>query len=192
MSLKTNGWEIVPNLVDVSDPHFGEYYKRRAQFAQPIFNGQVNDDKRRERNVRLRPQDLVCVKAMVERLMPCLKVSNAVLLRSLAGCSAQKLHYDFDPEALAHLSLVPHGLLIAIEPEGAQLDIGEQRVAIHIPQGGGLVFRGDLLHAGAAYAARNDRIHVYLDSSEFQRQKDRTCSRVARRLPMNKKKIKCN
>ena len=164
-------------MIDISPTKhadFLNYYKRRAKFAQPIFNGKVNDNKRRERNIRLRSEDMICVESLVNRLVPGLKIANAVLLRSMAGCSAQKLHFDFEPEALALLTLVPHGLLIAIEPEGASLEIGKNRERVSIPQGGAILFRGDLLHAGAAYSALNDRIHVYLDSNEFSRQKDRT------------------
>ena len=88
-------------------------------------------------------------------------IGKAVVLHSFAGCRAQPLHCDYDPDAQRALRKKPLGVLVAIE-EGTALQLGERLVSLH--SGDMLVFEGDQLHAGAAYDVDNTRIHVYVDS----------------------------
>jgi len=45
---------------------------------------------------------------------------------------------------------------------------------IRLNRGDALVFRGDLVHGGAAFDTFNARLHVYLDNNKGQREPNRT------------------
>ena len=55
-----------------------------------------------------------------------------------------------------------------------------------MPPGSLLLFRGDTVHAGAAYAADNVRLHVYLDYPGFSPDKNMTGALVDMELPDGK------
>ena len=108
-------------------------------------------------------------------------------LVSLAGCTEQPPHYDFNPASLegATPGLVPLSLIVATEA-GTSLvallrDDGTPR-QVCIAAGDGMLFRGDSVHAGSAYHEHNFRIHAYLDTPEFPANAAKTfLSRSARR-----------
>jgi len=95
-----------------------------------------------------------------------------VMLESLPGCKQQRPpHWDFDQPLLADMDddEIPLSVVVALEagtsfhiyPPGQALD--GDGVVISMNAGDMLIFRGDLLHAGAGYAVRNRRLHLYLD-----------------------------
>ena len=109
-----------------------------------------------------------------------------VVLHSEPGCQSQQPHTDYDPEKvkLAERNngscAVPLGVICAIEPgtmlvayPGSHLS-GQQSVSqglglpqiVHFEAGDLVLFRGDFVHAGAAYSSYgpgNVRLHAYLD-----------------------------
>jgi hypothetical protein len=134
-----------------------------------------------------------------ERNFPKLIPSNMVILTSKPGCSEQLPHCDYEPTyefAKASDAEIPLGCLIAIEdntklviwPYSIKLScmplhLSDEWIKVNGPiaktevilqRGDVLVFRGDLIHAGAAYQTNNTRIHVFLDSPVVERQKNRT------------------
>ena len=60
----------------------------------------------------------------------------------------------------------PLGVLVALQDE-TRLDTPQGVIAME--QGDVLVFDGDVVHAGAAYAQDNTRVHLYLDATEVPR-----------------------
>jgi hypothetical protein len=104
---------------------------------------------------------------------------DMVLLRSVNGCSAQRAHTDYTMEEMSKVrdDFVPLGCVIALmddtyfdvwpgaircyeaPPEGTTFE----HVRLKLKAGDMLVFRGDLVHGGAAYSKENVRIHTYLD-----------------------------
>lgn len=130
---------------------------------------------------------------------PDLIPNDMVILTSRPGCQQQLPHCDYEPTyefATTSDAQVPLGCLVAVEP-GTKLCVWPNsiRLSILAPElltkwleehgpidmkiielrpGDVLVFRGDLIHAGAEYTQGNNRVHMYLDSPVVERQKNRT------------------
>ena len=68
---------------------------------------------------------------------------------------------DDDEIPLSVVVALEAGTSFHIYPPGQALD--GDGVVISMNAGDMLIFRGDLLHAGAGYAVRNRRLHLYLD-----------------------------
>lgn len=96
--------------------------------------------------------------------------SDVMALRSLPGCDRQPWHWDFNPDNLAGMSdeQMPLSCVVALQDStrfhfksnGCRNEDGE---TVTIEAGDLLIFRGDMLHAGAAYEEENWRLHMYLD-----------------------------
>jgi len=98
----------------------------------------------------------------------------------MPGCAEQTPHTDYEPSAeLLQLrdDRVPLSIVVAVEDGGKLLAwpgaFGQEyhrrqnfvaRKDITLNAGDAVVFRGDLVHAGAAYDCENIRLHVYCDS----------------------------
>ena len=107
---------------------------------------------------------------------------HCVVLRSFAGCAEQYPHLDYDPDRLRLQNAgdaLPIGALLALQdntrfvvfPRGS----GEpRRVLLELGAGDLLLFRGDLVHAGAAYEQCNVRIHCYVLREGHPLPKDQT------------------
>jgi len=103
------------------------------------------------------------------------RINSRVVLYSKAGCKQQRAHADFIPEDMSFdLKNNPIGCLVAIYPNtrfcvwqgmfGLQTWSQAQTVStIHLQTGDILFFRGDLVHAGAAYSSDHFRLHMVLD-----------------------------
>jgi len=86
-------------------------------------------------------------------------------------CQRQQWHFDYDPDAVRAAKTKPLGVLVALE-DGTRF---ETRAKTHtLSRGDVLVFRGDLMHAGAAYDRENTRMHLYLDVPAVKRQRNST------------------
>lgn len=124
-------------------------------------------------------------------------VENMVIITSEPGCKRQVAHCDYEPTAqLANCpeKYFPCGLLVAVErhtkivgwPNTIRLSTMQRDYAeeiarepfeafvVHLDPGDVLVFRGDLIHAGAEYESHNCRIHAYLDTPCVSRKGNRT------------------
>ena len=74
----------------------------------------------------------------------------------------------------AHAGAAPAGDAIAAAMDGEP--DAEDAVLVDIPVGAVLVWRGDLVHAGAGYAVDHIRIHAYVDPppSIYERPRGKT------------------
>ena len=108
--------------------------------------------------------------------------SDAMALRSLAGCGRQPWHWDFNKDELGSVpdDEMPLSCVVALQcntrfhlkPDGCR---DEDGVIVAMDAGDLLIFRGDMLHAGAAYEEENWRLHIYLD---IARDEEEFCERV--------------
>jgi hypothetical protein len=189
--METYGYLILPqflnpkNLLKTLEP-----YRKRTQY---IFNGEENDHKRRQ--VSISPHD---VKEFRDELLtlPFLTSSHCldyfVLLRSLPGCTRQLAHTDYIPDEelltcsseerplLCVLALEDKTKLVVwpgshkvIHGRGRSMTPIEPKV-VWLAAGDAIVFRGDLVHAGAEYETENMRLHCYIDSKAVNRHPNRT------------------
>lgn len=114
------------------------------------------------------------------------------LLWSKEGCQRQLPHADYSYSVLQEARR-DHGMTESTPPLSAVLALQDctldiwpgalilkkkdplkapvERKLVQLKQGQLLIFRGDLIHAGSAYASSNFRLHFYLDYPG--------CSRVA-------------
>lgn len=98
-------------------------------------------------------------------------MSNPVVLHSSAMCEQQQWHYDYNPDVTRTLRVKPLGVILALQ-DGTKF---ETLTRTHeLSRGDILVFRGDVLHAGAAYEKENTRVHTYLDVPNVKRARNRT------------------
>jgi ectoine hydroxylase-related dioxygenase (phytanoyl-CoA dioxygenase family) len=122
------------------------------------------------------------------------KATDLVILESLPGCQIQSAHTDYIPDAalletgddsvplLAVVSLEPATTLEVWPTSHRLIRRGRltrvtrkvTRHTVELASGDVIVFRGDLVHAGSPYAARNIRIHAYLDHPTVPRPPNRT------------------
>lgn len=189
--METDGYLILPQFLDPTQTKKAvEPYKTRAQY---IFNGEENDHKRRQVNVHTSD-----VKEFREELLnlPFLTrfhcLDYFVLLRSLPGCTRQFAHTDYIPdEELLSCTVEERPLLCVfaledktklvvwpgshkvIHGRGRSLKPIEPKV-VWLDAGDAIVFRGDLVHAGAEYDTENIRLHCYIDSKAVNRYPNRT------------------
>ncbi len=169
-----------------------------------IFNNKKRggDKKRLQLHVPIKDQDNAFCQMLfqfLKRNYPNHTANTMVHLISDDGCSQQVAHADYEPTiefARSSDAMVPLGCLVAISP-GTKLVVWPESIRLsymsdalrndfiseHGPissqeiclePGDILIFRGDLIHAGAAYDKLNVRIHVYLDSPDVSRMPNRT------------------
>lgn len=133
-----------------------------------------------------------------------LRRSPFVALHAAPGCQAQHAHADYPPTGDAArargvlLALEPQTTL-DVWPRSCHLDLELQdsatvvrgirdgssvadfpcafplrRHQVHLSAGDVVVFRGDLVHAGSAYARSNVRMHCYMDAPGVARPENKT------------------
>lgn len=135
------------------------------------------------------------VQSFVRKHYPHHVPNSMVVLTSMSLCQSQLAQCDYEPSvefAKTSDDNIPLGCLIALE-SGTKLKVWPKSIRLstmneyirsdYIEEYGGpikpievtlnpgdaLVFRGDLVHAGAAYAQKNNRVHLYLDSPDVPR-----------------------
>ena len=189
--MDTDGYLLLPHFLDPTSLLKSlEPYRMKTQY---IFNGAENDHKRRQVNVHA-----MDVQEFRDELLnlPFLTryhcLDYFVLLRSLPGCERQLAHTDYIPdEELLTCSSEDRPLLcvLALEdktklvvwPGSHKIINGRGRTMapiqpkiLWLDSGDAVVFRGDLVHAGAEYATENMRLHCYIDSKAVNRHPNRT------------------
>jgi hypothetical protein len=189
--MDTDGYLVFPKLVNpTSFSKSLEPYRKKTEY---IFNGSENDHKRKQVTI---PGSLVKQFREAILKLPLLtkhhSVDHFVLLRSLPGCQRQLAHTDYVPDDEFLQSLPeerPLLCVLALEEKtklvvwprsqkvicgrGRSLDPIHPRV-VWLEPGDALVFRGDLVHAGAEYESENIRLHCYIDSQTVKRYANRT------------------
>ena len=190
--METEGYLVLPGFVDPTRLLKAiEPYRTRTEY---IFNAPGSNDQKR-RQVALSPSTVEELRTEVLSL-PFLSdahhVEDFVLLRSLPGCKRHAAHTDYIPDR-SLLQCEPRKLpllvLVALEdqtklvvwPGSHKVVQGRGRAlqpiepkTILLTRGDALVFRADLVHAGAEYETENLRIHCYIDSDLVKRNPNRT------------------
>ena len=154
-----------------------------ARNAEKIFNP---DEKRRQQQV---PAAQPAAAAMHEALRRAGELKGREeggynVIHSRKGCKQQEWHSDYDPGAVARCCKKPRSAILCLEA-GTRLWVIVNGVAVEVQLEVGdiLLFDGDVVHAGAAYAYANTRLHVYLDVRGVEhRELDTTYLRKERRL----------
>lgn len=186
---------LIPVSVDEDDEDAQLAQSLRKQFTRDkrtIFNGseRQNDGRRLQAPLRFGSRDADLVhRKLVSTLESFFgrtrfeefTMRNWVILVSLPGCAEQMLHTDFD-SGLIQRSLratggTSWGMIYAIE-SGTKLIVQAEddkpAETLYIPRGYMLLFRGDVVHAGAQYDKENLRVHAYIDHYSVPRVRDRT------------------
>jgi hypothetical protein len=189
MSLHSDGYQLYPGFVSVP-PEVVTAMEKRAADAEPIFNDSPekrrNDNKRRQVNLPVRGTWLRDLHTRLKAIAGSRDVHDLVLLESLPGCRRQAAHCDYVPsnELLKAADWeMPLLCLVALQ-DGTHLDLWPgshrqqrplgARLTLNLNAGDAVLFRGDLVHAGSAYEARNLRIHAYFDHPAVPREPNRT------------------
>lgn len=187
--MNTDGYILLQNFVYVSPfKQKLEPYRAKTEY---IFNGAGRNDHKRQQ-VKLPCSMVKAIQQKLQVLYPTHTIQDFVLLKSLPGCQRQKAHTDYIPDIALHQcpnERIPLLCLVAIEPNtrlvvwpgshkviqglGRSKDPIEPKMLV-LEQGDAVVFRADLVHAGAEYDSENIRIHCYLDSDIVPRDPNRT------------------
>lgn len=165
--------EALFNNADVSDESNDG---RRHQYSMEHFIG--------NKEVAAFHESVLAGLDGTEHLFP----RDMVLLTSDAGCLPQRAHTDYVREA-AHLrgnDEMPLGCIVALE-DNTMFDVWPGAIRcyddpgkvfehkrIMLNAGDVLLFRGDLVHAGAPFERFNMRLHLYLDHANVERVKGET------------------
>jgi hypothetical protein len=192
VEMNREGYLLLPGFLDPTQLRTAMApYKTRTEY---IFNAPgSNDHKRRQMTLsQSTVQELRREILSLPFLSNVHHVEDFVLLRSLSGCKRQAAHTDYIPEA-SLLQCEPYNLpllfLFALEgktklvvwPGSHKVIQGRGRTlepiqptVVELNAGDALVFRADLVHAGAEYETENLRIHCYIDSEVVKRNPNRT------------------
>jgi ectoine hydroxylase-related dioxygenase (phytanoyl-CoA dioxygenase family) len=190
--MDTQGYTVLKHFFDTQ-----VYIKAIQPYIEKteyIFNGQSkNDHKRRQVKLPLSLMKSLQTSLQASTLVsPNHIIKDFVLLRSLPGCQRQQAHTDYIPDdTLKHCpsDIQPLLCLFAIEENtrlvvwpssqkvvqglGRSMDPIEAKVLV-LDAGDAVLFRADLVHAGAEYESENMRIHCYIDSPVVPRNPNKT------------------
>ncbi len=189
--MDTDGYIVLPQFLNPNSLQKTlESYRKKTQ---TIFNGEENDHKRRQ--VSVPASDVMEFREELLSLPYLTKfhcVDYFVLLRSLPGCERQLAHTDYIPDEELLMSTAenrPLLCVLALEdntklvvwPGSHKLIGGRGRTIkpiephiVWLEAGDAILFRGDLVHAGAEYETENIRLHCYIDSKAVNRHPNRT------------------
>jgi hypothetical protein len=187
-NITCNGYHVYKNWFEVNDNIISLLRKQiDSKRGGPIFNGEKNDKKRLQSNLSCNNKTIsnfiTNLENTIYNLLPPdspLCFSNWVILKSLAGCDAQKPHTDYDPNLINKCcyneNYIPLLVLASPMPE-TYLDIWDfdgnhQKISLDV--GDIIIFRANIIHSGSSYVNENIRIHTYLDSPIINRISNRT------------------
>lgn len=127
-----------------------------------------------------------------------LTLGETVVIASQAGCQQQAAHTDHVPSLQLQRLVndnpekLPLAMLVAVQA-GTTLEVWPRSIGlvtrsrdkdlpttplpprtVQLPTGSVMVFRADLVHAGSAYATNHRRLHLFVESTAFQREADTT------------------
>jgi len=172
---------VYKNALKLPDIIF-EYIVDQKKNSYVIFNDESNDEKRRQfdfkckigKHISKKLQNFIEKKGFREK-----KVNDLVIIHSTELCKRQQLHYDYDLQRLRSLDDkdYPFGMLIGVQNNSRFIvynELIQKKQTIHFNKGDIVMFRGDIRHAGAEYYSNNTRLHAYVDSMEYKREKNQT------------------
>jgi hypothetical protein len=172
-----------------------------SKWTDTLFNNEAVDDERNDKKrrqvffsaIEARDRRLAefrsGLQAKVDSMFEKRRSQDWVVLRSEPGCLAQRSHTDYLPKNVAHLSDddMPLACVIACMDQtyfdvwpGAIRCFDEvagkvfHHKRVMLNAGDMLVFRGDLVHGGAAFDLLNVRVHAYLDLRKVKRERNVT------------------
>ena len=202
-SLESTGFVVHRGAIAIDESMRSYFQSLPGDVSHAIFNNAPvdapeNDGKRSQVDFSLieihslvAQQLLTTVKTKLAQLAPHYLVAGATVLHSEPGCLAQLAHIDYPPpnpdaDHAQERRTLPLGCVVALMddtcvdvwpaaagyefPEGAQFDCHH----VLLSAGDVLMFRGDLVHGGAASDSENVRLHCYLEPADgsFRRQQD--------------------
>ena len=190
--MDTDGYIILENFCEVKD--LLEKTKPYVEKTEYIFNGlKQNDQKRRQVKLPLSVVNQLQQKILQHPFVGQHHVvKDYVLLRSLPGCIRQQAHTDYIPDPrlkhcppderpLLFLFALENATKLVVWPSSHKIVHGLGRTfapvdpkILTLQAGDALLFRADLVHAGAEYDVENTRIHCYIDSQAVPRNPNRT------------------
>jgi hypothetical protein len=157
------------------------YHKRNRNFTTVWGQDDGGNDRKRQVcdiDHAQKPQGLKNLTTWLRTLLPtCTSIKWGVLVSS-PGCKAQGAHADYHPQQLASIPVAYRPLLcLAATMDNTKLLIWPgmfidnivdkarpcEKEMIHLDAGDVLIFRGDLIHAGAAYNILNVRYHGLIE-----------------------------
>lgn len=138
---------------------------------KPItFSDEGTPSKRTMQLIRNPQEILGDLWAAINAVFPACSEIEVKMLKSEAGDTQQLIHTDYAPEGIAtpirHLSGFLYSAVISLE-KNTKLLVGECLKEIKIPMHSMIFFRGDMLHAGAAYSVPNCRLYLTASSESF-------------------------
>lgn len=178
-------YKIFKHIVDIPN-YIKDYITDESKKGEPIFNN--NDDENSGDGKRIQ-HDFRCKigNHFKRHLRNFIKdngfndhyLRDLVIIRSEPYCKRQKLHHDYDVNELRVIKKknYPYGIIVGISDHSRFIisdDKQSRTRTIHIDKGDVLIFRGDVLHAGAEYYSENVRLHAYIDSVKYKRKKNKT------------------
>ena len=197
--LHTDGYTVYRGAIDIKENSVSELIKRGRKGAI-IFNHHEtrphNDRRRSQATIKGFSTGMgICINDFIMKQFPELTPTDWVVIHSKPDCGDQAAHCDYIPShqmIRSSDSQFPLAVLVAVMP-GTKLHVwpGSIRLAytnpniyrgmpaihrktVNLDPGDVLVFRGDLVHAGAAYKKENVRVHCFLDSDRVLRDPNRT------------------
>ena len=202
--LHRDGFQVYPKFHRVSAKMVGNLDRYSTMHAEELFNSagageDANDGLRRQVPVESFMAEDTDVAALHDELVakvrdmfPGKTPRDMVVLRSDPGCSVQRAHTDYTAGALRKVlgddDKVPLACVIALMDE-TRFDVWPGAIRcfdlpddapvfphlqLTLNAGDMLVFRGDLVHGGAAFAVANIRLHMYLDVQGVRRVNNKT------------------
>lgn len=167
-----------------------EYIVDKTDRKYNIFNNKENDEKRTQLDFKCKIGKHITKKlqAFIEtKGFQGKKINDLVILHSADLCKRQQLHYDYEVGKLRLLDpdKYPFGVIVGVQDNSRLIvynEIHQIKETIHFNKGDVILFRGDLLHAGAEYYKKNTRMHAYIDSPEYKREKNSTYFKITNYL----------
>tara|TARA_Y100000389_G_scaffold145103_1_gene143560 strand:- start:463 stop:1065 length:603 start_codon:yes stop_codon:yes gene_type:complete len=185
MRLITN-YKVFKKVVDIPD-YMSSYIYQESKKGDPIFNNKYDensgDGKRSQYDFNCKIG--IHFKQILRKFIKTkgfLKhkhyIKDLVIVRSEPFCKRQKLHIDYDMDKLRNMKKnnYPYGMIVGVSNNSRFLISNNQNriKTIYINKGDVIIFRGDLVHAGAEYYSENVRLHAYIDSVKYKREKNIT------------------
>ena len=176
-------YKVFKNVVDIPD-YVSSYIYQESKKGDPIFNNKYDensgDGKRSQYDFNCKIgnhfkqtlRKFMKTKGFVKHYL-----KDLVIVRSEPYCKRQKLHIDYDKDKLRSMKKTdyPYGIIVGVSDNSRFIvSINNKIQTIHINKGDVIIFRGDLVHAGAEYYSENVRLHAYIDSVKYKREKNRT------------------
>jgi len=187
--MNTDGYSVLKGFAHMSPfQNQLEHYRNKTEY---IFNGKAHNDHKRQQ-VKLPLSMVKRIQQKLQTQFPTHIIREFFLLKSLPGCQRQQAHTDYIPDIALHQcpnEKLPLLCLVAVEPKTRLIvwpgshkvvqGLGRSKEPIEpkmivLDPGDAVIFRADLVHAGAEYDSENIRIHCYLDTEFVPRDPNKT------------------